>query len=90
VIDCRHLIYTHVMIDIWLYCVRHLIVHLTIALTGLVTVHLYLTCYFNLILYIFFIACSHVICTCIFSFILTHSLGILTPWICISRSVVIY
>jgi len=40
-------------------------------------------------IYIFFI-CSHVICTCTFQFILIHSLGVLTPWICISRSVVIY
>ena len=39
--------------------------------------------------YIFFI-CSHVTCTCTFQFILAHSLGVLTPWICISRSVVIY
>ena len=90
VIDCRHMIYTHVMIDIWLYCVRHLIVHLTIALTGLATIHLCLTCYFNLILYISFITCSHVICTCTFQFILTHSLGILTLWICIFRSVANY
>ena len=29
-------------------------------------------------IYIFFI-CSHVICTCTFQFILTHSLGVLTP-----------
>jgi len=40
-------------------------------------------------LYIFFI-CSHVICTCTFYFILIHSLGVLTSWICISRSMVIY
>jgi len=30
--------------------------------------------------------CSHVIRTCTFLFILTHSLGVLTPWICASRS----
>jgi len=30
--------------------------------------------------------CSHVIRTCTFPFILTHSLGVLTPWICTSRS----
>jgi len=40
-------------------------------------------------IYIFYI-CSDVICTCTFQFILTHSLGVLTPWICISRSVTIY
>jgi len=40
-------------------------------------------------IYIFFI-CSHVISTCIFQFILIHSLGVLTPLICISKSVAIY
>ena len=32
------------------------------------------------------ILCSHVICTCTSPFILTHSLGVLTLWICTSRS----
>jgi len=62
---------------------------LTIVLINLFTVHLYLACYFNLLLYISFIVWSHDICTCTFPFILTHSLGVLTRWICISRSMYI-
>jgi len=63
----------HVMIDIWLYSSPN--VHLTIALAGLFTVHLCLACYFNLILYISFIICTHCLCTCTFPFYFTHSLG---------------
>ena len=56
--DCRHLIHTHthVMIDIWLYSWPD--VHLTIALTGVFTVHLCLHIIFALFQYIFFIVCS--------------------------------
>ena len=43
-------------------------------------------CYFSLITIYIFIICSYVICTCTFPFILTHSVGVLTPWICIFRS----
>ena len=40
-------------------------------------------------IYIFFIR-SHVLCKCTFQFILTHSLGVLTPWVCISISMTFY
>ena len=54
-----------------------------------ITIYLLYSCYF-LFQYVYFLICSHVICLCTFQFILIHSLGVLTPWICISRSVAIY
>ena len=54
------------------------------------TIHLCLVCYFDIILYISFIVCSHVICTCTFPFILTHSLGVLTLWIYTFRYLMLY
>jgi len=77
-------IYMQVMIDIWLYAWP--VVYLTIALIDLVTVHLCLACYFNLILYISFIACPHNICTYTFLFILhTNWVAFWWPWICTFR-----
>ena len=58
-----------------------LIEHLILLLTTLITVHLSFVCYFCLIPVYIFIICSHNICMCTFPFILTHLLGVLTPWI---------
>jgi len=78
---------------IYRFCDRHLIEYLTghilyCVLSTLLFIYFIHVISYSLI-YIFFI-CSHVICTCTFQFILTHSLGVLTPWICISRFVAIY
>jgi len=71
---------------------RYLIVFLTWHILFCVLSPLLFTYFIHVIsyshIYIFFI-CSHVICTCIFQFILTHSLRVLTPWICKFRFVAI-
>jgi len=73
------------VIDTW-----HLIIHLILFLTVLITVYFCLHIIPILFQFIVSFICSHIICTCTSLFILTHSLGVLTSWICISRSVTIY
>ena len=85
------------MIDTWLYSWPDSTLDLSTpdwtsdsVLTDFITFYSYFICYFYFILVYIFHSLLTFICTCIFHFILTHSLGVLSPWICISRSVAIY
>ena len=59
----------------WLYSTHNLIIHPILVLTAFITAYLCSTCYFSLISVYIIIICSHIICTCIFPFYFTHSLG---------------
>ena len=76
------------MMDTWylnVYLTWHILLCVLSTLLFIYFIHAF--SYFSV--YVFFI-CSHVICTCYFQCILIHSLGVLTPWIYISRFVAIY
>jgi len=49
--------------------------HLVFVTDCLITVYLCFACYFQSYSVCIIFICSHVICTCTFPFILTHSLG---------------
>ena len=93
--DCVHLSCLYIWYDRHLIHVchdRHTIVHMTWLyiwfccwLTLLLFIDVMHTVSYLLYFYSLIIICSHVICTCTFPFILTHSLGVLTFWICTSR-----
>ena len=63
-----------------------LIVHWTLALIPLL-LFIYVIAFLMIWLFYCYIVLHHFICTCIFPLIFTHLLGVLTPWICISRSI---
>ena len=85
--DCIHLIYTcyvtHLTPD-WIPDLTHTLLCALSILLFIYFIHVisYSSIYYHHML--------TVICMCTFPFILTYSLGVLTPYICISRSRAIY
>jgi len=69
--------------------IKHLTGHILYCVLSTLLFIYFIYAFLFRYIYIFFI-CSHVICTWTFLFILIHSLGVLTPWICISSFVAIY
>ena len=80
--------YICLIVDIWLYqwpdCIPDTRLDIWFCIHWLFY-YLCLICYFCFIPVYMFHSLLIFICTCTFPFILIHSLGVLTPWICISR-----